>query len=394
MKKILTLALMLAVSTSAFAIKITYGPYVQAVTKETVTIVWRTDKTAISWVETAPNDKMHFYAFERPKYFQTSLGRKVPTKLHSITIPNPNTNGDATFRYRAFSQEITSNKGGRTMYGRVASTRIFAYRHIWTNTLDYNKKSVNFILMNDQHGNEGTYELLNKRITKAKKSDKNWSADAVFFVGDMVAPVDEKQVSVYNKISGGVNNYPKYKETPLHEVPAFMTRGVNESTGYVGMNYMSYFPTSTGKPYYTVRYGSVCFIVLDSGTDKKDKVAGTDFDSYRKEQAEWLAKALQSEEVKGAKFKVALMHIPPVAGVSPVSKSLHELYVPLLEAAGINLMICGYTHNSYMHNAGKKCGFPILENGSANVLNIRATQENMDVVVEDFNGKELNVYNF
>lgn len=395
MKKIFVLALMLAATTSAFAIKITYGPYVQAVTKETVTIVWATDKTAISWVETAPNDKMHFYAFERPKFFQTQLGRKLPTKLHCITIPNPNTDGSATFRYRAFSQEITSNKGGRTMYGRVASTRIFAYRHIYVNTLDYNKKSVNFILMNDQHGNvEGAYDLLNKRISKAKKSDKNWSADAVFFVGDMAASVDEKQVSVYNKISGGVNNYPKYKETPLHEVPAFMTRGVNESVGKLGMNYMSHFPTSTGKPYYTVRYGSVCFIVLDSGCDQKDKTTNNDFEAYRKEQAEWLAQALESEEVKGAKFKVALMHIPPIAGVSPVSKELNELFVPALEKAGITLMICGYTHQNYMTKASKKCSFPILENGCASILNLRATQERMDVVVEDFNGTELNTYSF
>ena len=395
MKKILVLALMLAATTSAFAIKITYGPYVQAVTDKTVTIVWATDKTAISWVETAPNDKMHFYAEERPKFFQTKLGRKVPTKLHCITIPNPNTDGNAGFRYRAFSQEITSSKGGRTMYGRVASTRIFAYRHIWTRTLDYNKKSVDFILMNDQHGNEeGAYALLNKRISKAKRSDKYWSADAVLFVGDMVASVDEKQVSVYNKISGGVNNYPKYTETPLHEVPTFMVRGVNESTGAIGMNYMSHFPTSTGKPYYTVRYGSVCFIVLDSGCDQKDKVAGTDFDSYRKEQAAWLEKALQSDEVKGAKYKVALMHIPPVAGVAPVSKDLQALFVPKLEQAGITLMICGYTHDSHMTKASKKCNFPILENGPANLLNIRATQDSMEVIVEDFAGNEVNRYNF
>jgi len=329
MKKILVLALMLAATTSAFAIKITYGPYVQAVTKETVTIVWKTDKTAISWVETAPDDKNSFYAFERPKFFQTVLGRKVPTKLHSITIPNPNTDGKTTFRYRAFSQEITSNKGGRTMYGRVASTRIFAYRHIYVRTLDYDKKSINCILMNDQHGGDGTYELLNKRISKTKRSDKHWSADAVFFVGDMVSDVETKQTSVFTKISGGVNNYPKYTETPLHEVPVFMTRGVNESVGKLGMNYLSYFPTSTGMPYYTVRYGSTCFIVLDSGFDQKDKATNNDFTSYRKEQAEWLAKALQSEEVKSAKFKVALMHIPPVAGTAPVSKDLHALFVPL-----------------------------------------------------------------
>ena len=387
MKKILTLALMLAVSTSAFAIKITYGPYVQAVTKETVTIVWGTDKTAISWVETAPNDKMHFYAFERPKFYQTQLGRKVPTKMHCITIPNPNTDGDATFRYRAFSQEITSNKGGRTMYGRVASTRIFAYRHIFVKCQDHDKKSVDFILMNDQHGNEqGTYDLLNKRVNRK-------TTDAVFFVGDMAASVDAKQRSVYHKISGRVNNL-KHKETPLHEVPVFMARGVNESTGWLGANYMTMFPSTTGKPYYTVRYGSVCFIVLDSGTDQKDKVANTDFDSYRKEQAAWLKEALQSEEVKGAKYKVALMHIPPVSGIAPVSKELNSLFVPLLEEAGITLMISGYTHENLYHKVSKKCNFPILENGTTSIINIRATQEKMDVVVEDFNGNELNTYSF
>ncbi len=386
MKRLLTLALLIACTTSAFAIKITYGPYVQAVTKETVTIVWGTDKTAISWVETAPHDKSHFYAEERPKFFQTVLGRKLPTKYHSITIPNPNTDGKAGFRYRAYSQEITSNKGGRTMYGRVASTRIFSYRHIWVKTLDYNKESVDFILMNDQHGNDGVYELLNKRVNRKK-------TDAVLFVGDMASGEDAKQTSVYHKVSGRVNNL-KNAETPFHEVPLFMTRGVNESVGKLGMNYLTYFPTSTGKPYYTVRYGSVCFIVLDSGVDKKDKAAGTDFESYRKEQAAWLAKALESEDVKGAKFKVALMHIPPVAGVSPVSKEFNSLFVPILEKAGINLMICGYTHNTVMHEANKKCSFPILENGSSTLLNIRADQEKMAVIVEDLEGNVKQNYAF
>ena len=387
MKRLFALTLMLAVSASALAIKITYGPYIQSVTKDSVTIVWATDATAISWVETAPNDKHHFYSEERPKFYQTVLGRKLPTKLHSITIPNPNTNGDTAFRYRAFSQEITSNKSGRTMYGRVASTRIYAYRHIYVKTLDYDKKSVDFIVMNDQHGNDGAIEVLNKRVNRKR-------TDAVLLCGDMAAAESEKQrLSVYHKISGRCINL-KSAETPLHEVPCFMVRGVNESVGKLGMNYMQQFPSSTGKPYYTVRYGSVCFIVLDSGCDQKDKISGNDFDSYRKEQAAWLAKALESEDVKGAKYKVAMMHIPPVAGVAPVSKDLHSLFVPMLEKAGVTLMICGYTHNTYLHKAGKKCNFPILENGSATLLNIRATHTNMEVVVEDFNGKELNKYSF
>ncbi len=386
MKRFLTLALMLAVTTSAFAIKITYGPYIQAVTDKTITVVWATDKTAISWVETAPNDKSHFYGEERPKFFQTELGRKVPTKLHRITIPNPNADGNPTFRYRAFSQEITSNKGGRTMYGRVASTRVYAYRHIYVKTLDYNQKSIDCIIMNDQHGDAATIELLNKRVNRK-------TTDAVLFCGDMVAFEDAKQVSVYNKISGRCINL-KNQETPLHEVPCFMIRGVNESVGDIGMNYMNHFPTSTGKPYYTVRYGSTCFIVLDSGHDQKDKASGNDFGSYRKEQAQWLANALESEEVKSAKFKVALMHIPPIGGAAPVSKELNALFVPLLEAAGIDLMISGYTHKSQFYKAGAKAAFPILVNGNTSLLNLRATQSRMDVVVEDFGGAEIAVHSF
>jgi hypothetical protein len=73
---------------------------------------------------------------------------------------------------------------------------------------------------------------------------------------------------------------------------------------------------------------------------------------------------------------------------------LHNLFVPIWEEAGITLMISGYTHAGYMHKAGKKCGFPILENSNVNLLNIRATQERMDVVVEDFEGNELNTYSF
>ena len=88
------------------------------------------------------------------------------------------------------------------------------------------------------------------------------------------------------------------------------------------------------------------------------------------------------------------MHIPPVVGVSPVSKELNSLFVPILEKAGINLMICGYTHNTVMHEANKKCSFPILENGSSTLLNIRADQEKMAVIVEDLEGNVKQNYAF
>src|SRR5690625_6184334 len=67
-------------------IKIQHGPYLQNVGENEVTILWITSKDAMSWVEVAPDDESHFYADERPQYFQTENGRKLVGKLHQILI--------------------------------------------------------------------------------------------------------------------------------------------------------------------------------------------------------------------------------------------------------------------------------------------------------------------
>lgn len=47
---------------------ITGGPYVHALDGEKAEIVWTTNRPAVSWVETAPDDGTHFYAQARPKF--------------------------------------------------------------------------------------------------------------------------------------------------------------------------------------------------------------------------------------------------------------------------------------------------------------------------------------
>ena len=42
-------------------IKISHGPYLQAMTDSGVSIVWTTNKPATAWVELAPDDGSHFY---------------------------------------------------------------------------------------------------------------------------------------------------------------------------------------------------------------------------------------------------------------------------------------------------------------------------------------------
>jgi hypothetical protein len=401
MKKILLFFAMLCVASSAYAIKITYGPYIQNVTETSFTVVWATDVDAVSWVELAPDDKEPFYAFERPKYFQTVLGRKCIGKLHAVTVPR--LEKGTSYCYRAYSQEVVSNKGGKTLDGRVAATRIFGYRPLYIRTFDSEKPSVKCLVVNDIHSGTAMKDILLKKFTitpkgrningKERKADtKNrkvkQSYDIFFFNGGMATEAENKADRVFTDFLGIAG------QTFADELPIYMVRGVSETWGDLGINYMKYFPSNSGLPYYIVRQGPVCFIVLDSGNDKADKDSGLDFENYRAEEALWLKEALESEEVKGAKYRVALMHIPPVAEASAVGKELKKLFVPMLEAAGVDVMLCGYTYEGVMHKAGEKAKFPILVNSSKTQLELEANAEKMEITVKEHGGLVVEKYTF
>lgn len=392
---------MLCAATSAYAIKITYGPYIQNITEDSFTVVWATDTNAVSWVELAPNDGTHFYAFERPKYFQTELGRKCIGKLHCVTVPR--LEKGTTYCYRAYSQEVTSNKGGKTLYGRYVATRIFGYRPLYARTFDSEKPTTRCLVINDVHSGTALKDILLKKFTitpkgrningKERKADtKNrkvkQSYDIFFFNGGMATEAEDKADRVFTDF------LDISSKTFADELPIYMVRGASESWGQLGLNYMNYFPSSSGRPYYIVRQGPVCFIVLDSGSDKADKDSGLDFENYRAQEALWLKEALQSEAVKSAKYRVALMHIPPIAEASAVGKELKSLFVPMLEAAGIDVMLCGYTYEGAMHKAGEKAKFPILINSSKTQLELEANAEKMEITVKESNGLTVNKYTF
>ena len=65
-------------------VKITGGPYLQNVTRNSFTVVWTSNMDAVSWVEIAPDDETHFYNTERPKFYDTrGLGRRPITNVQA-----------------------------------------------------------------------------------------------------------------------------------------------------------------------------------------------------------------------------------------------------------------------------------------------------------------------
>ena len=73
---------------------------------------------------------------------------------------------------------------------------------------------------------------------------------------------------------------------------------------------------------------------------------------------------------------------------------MKSLFVPMLEAAGIDVMLCGYTYEGAMHKAGEKAKFPILINSSKTQLELEANAEKMEITVKESNGLTVNKYTF
>ena len=370
---------MLAGLASAQAVEITFGPYLQQVGENEAVIVWGTDKRSVSWVETAPDDNLHFYAEERPKYFQTHLGRKVIGTLHRVKIDGltPGT----TYRYRVFSQEVTEENSYQVSYGKVASTRVYKREPLRFTTIDPSKKSVKFSIVNDMHADTA-------RMAHLLRDVRRGQTDFVIFNGDMVSHMDTEQ----QMLDGFVN---KAVDMFASEVPFYMVRGNHEGRGVMAARFPEYFPTATGVPYYTFRQGPVFFVVMDGGEDKPDSdieyFGLNQMDRYREDEARWLKGVVESEEFRAAPYKVVLVHVPPFGDTWHGQLHAQRMFMPILNEAGVDVMICAHLHRHLFVPAGGEsgAGFPVIINSNVDVLEASADERSLELSVRDARGAEI-----
>ena len=156
---------------------------------------------------------------------------------------------------------------------------------------------------------------------------------------------------------------------------------------------MTYFPTLTNNTYYTLKHGDVFYIILDGGEDKPDSCLEyyetAVYDQFRKEEAEWLKGVVESDECKNAKYRVVIMHMPPIGGKNMWHgpKYSGELFLPILNKANITVMLSGHTHKySYNTPETTDAAFPILVNSHNTALKANIYPEKMVIEVIDTNG--------
>lgn len=386
MKKLLFLFSALLLSSSLFAqddFKIMYGPYLQRMSEDEVTVMWITNRDAVGWVEIAPDDPIHFYAEQRPQFFQNINGRKAIGQLHQVRVTG--LKKGTTYRYRIVSQEVTRNEDYFVQYGKAAGSDVFERTPYRFTTFDDSKPSVRCTIVNDIHGKNDLQKALLGDV-----KDKN--LDFVFFNGDMANHMSSEQQIVDDFLKTAI-------ETFASETPFFFSRGNHETRGRFAYEYLKYFPTSTGETYYTFRDGPAYFIVLDGGEDKPDSDIEYhdlgDYDRYREEEARWLQGVVESDEFKQAPFRIVLMHITPVNDTWHGAMEAKRLFVPILNRSGIDLMLCGHTHRHYYAPAGEVgCNFPLMINAFNQAVDLNVTDSQLELTVRDDQQKTVKTLNF
>lgn len=353
-------------------IQITHGPYLCDMSNDGVSIVWTTNKPALSWIELAPEDESHFYGKERTKYFDTVSGRKrANDTVHHVRINNlrPGT----TYRYRVFSQEVTSwISNNWVTYGQIASSAVYRREPLKFTTFNPNADEINFIVFNDIHGRADFMKELLDDVDFSK-------IDFVVLNGDMSNTVESQEQIFMDYIDTCVSLFAS-------ETPIVFSRGNHETRGVYADRLIEYFPTRSGNYYNTFNIADACFLILDCGEDKPDsdiEYGGiADFDRYREIQAEWLEEFTQSNDFIHSSTRIVILHIPPTLGDWHGNYHLEQTVVPILNRSDIDIMFSGHTHRHSYNEKNERTQFPILVNDNNSYLkcNVRNNKLSVEVI--------------
>ncbi len=208
----------------------------------------------------------------------------------------------------------------------------------------------------------------------------------LFLNGDILSWIGDEERIFGGFLDASVNLYAQEK-------PFIFIRGNHETRGIGARSIMSYFPHSSGRSYYSFTQGEVHFTVLDCGEDKPDDhpvYAGiVDFDSFRTEQAEWLAREVQTEAFKKAGYRIVLFHIPAYSksdwhGATEVTNK----WGPILNRAKVDLVINGHTHRfERINKTTGKNNFPILITGKKMILETQVSPDELSCTVTNTEGE-------
>lgn len=354
---------------------IKHGPFLQHLQDTGVTIVWTTNQNAVSWVEVTSADSNHLHGNESRKYYSKAYELKEPAKVHSVRINN--LKAGLNYTYSVHSQLNASN------HGKNKTVSVSAYhkdKPLKFNTNPSIETDISFVTVNDIHGHSVQFKNL------LKKADFR-SADLIIFNGDMVHEMKNENHYFNGFMNSAIRMF-------AHEKPIVYARGNHETEGDHADAFSDYFKTPDEKLYYMMRRGPVCFVILDCGEYKdyseKPNIVEKEFDQYRDRECEWLAEAIKTKDFTEASFRVVILHVPPI-GIWHGAVEVASKFVPILNEANTDVMICGHLHRYYHQKPGNGVNFPVVVNSNNTVVRADADAGSLTLKILNKKGKQVDL---
>ncbi|MHB8875360.1 MAG: purple acid phosphatase family protein, partial [Myxococcaceae bacterium] len=300
--KLATRALLLCAvlfAADAQALAITRGPFLQRASDQGVTVVFLTDTAATATVR---------YGASRAQLTsQVSDGSATTTHVLAITGLTPSTR----YYYQVES-------GGQVLAGGPD----FTFR---TYPVKGSPEPFSFLAWGDS-GTGGTGQWAVADRLKAL----NVTPDFGLILGDIIYPGGE--AALYDP------RYFQPYQALLRKMVIWPTIGNHDVVTAGGQPYLDAFYLPTNNPasselYHSWDYGNAHFVCLD--THVSSFSAGS-------AQLQWAAQDLAAST---ARWKFAYFHVPPYSGGTHLdSASVKANILPVLEAAGVDVVFSGHSH--------------------------------------------------
>lgn len=352
----------------AEGLSFTHGPYLQNVSETAATIIFTTDRLVAPGIMIRTGNG----PFELVQNSHEGL-IDVGDNVHKVRLENLKPGQE--YEYKLFAAEIKEYLPYKCTFGDTLLSETYRFQ-----TFNVDMNQVNFTVFCDIH--DRAYKLA--KYLNANDIEKQ---DCYFLNGDILGHIEEERQLYSSFLDTCVSHFASQK-------PFFYVRGNHETRGKFARQLKNYLEFSDDKFYYAQTIGPVRFVVLDGGEDKPDdskEYSGlVDFDAYRLEELEWLEKEVASEEFKNADFKIVIIHMPIIQNKKNWygMAFLAEHFGPVLQDAGIDLMISGHTHKNAWIESGKSgFDYPVMISSNNHFIEAEANEKEVSLILKNIDGE-------
>lgn len=373
-------ALNVSAQESVSPFSVAYGPYLQALTSESVVVSFATSDRSLAAVELRIKGSDAVTT-----HYMTKDGLRMAYSQHN-NVSIANLQPATEYEYRIVAKPTVKYRPYDIRFGEELHTPWYSFR-----TFSPKAETFTFIATTDIHDNH-------KKCEQLLSMHDLQTAEAVFYVGDIVCDISREDQAYESIIAPSSRLF-------AHNKPLYLIRGNHEVRGCFCRDLDKYFHKIDGRYYSLQCFGSTAILMLDSGEDKADDSpvfnGVKELEDYIDEEIEWLRNAVKSKAWRSAKHRIVMIHIPPTSAPMRQIKQLDEILcwgshrwsekaLDIFNKADIDLMISGHTHQfNFIPESKGEQNYPLIINDHRSAMTVQIERDEIAVKVINIDGEVL-----